>query len=284
MVKVDATPILRIKGVGEEISQIQDVVANARRNLVLMYRHDGRIHLSSSLSSLDIVATLLVKYIKRDDNPLDKDWFILSKGHAAPALYSILAEIGLIKRDELVKINDVDAVLQNHPDMGVPGVDMATGSLGQGISFAVGVATWIKLKNGRGRVFVLMGDGEQDEGQVWEAITHAAALELSNLIVIIDWNGHQLDGKTEAVKPKHYLPFVWSAIGWRVLWCDGHDLVSIVSAINEALESGKPTVIFAKTMYAYEVENGSPKMDGEEALNGDSKTNWNARRSWGDAS
>lgn len=274
--KVDATPIL--KNIGEELNQIQNVTTNARKNLVLMYRHDKHIHIVSSLSTIDIIATLLTKYIKRDVDSLNKDWLVLSKGHAAPALYATLAEIGLIPKDELIKINNINSILQNHPDVSIPGVDMSTGSLGQGISFAIGIATWIKSKNGNGRVFVIMGDGEQDEGQVWEAITHAATLKLNNLIVIIDWNGSQLDGKTEVVKPKYYLPFVWSAIGWRVLWCDGHDIVSIVSTINEALESDRPTVIFAKTVANHGVEavNENINQIVEEPLDESRAIRWNA--------
>ncbi|MEM4465416.1 MAG: 1-deoxy-D-xylulose-5-phosphate synthase N-terminal domain-containing protein [Ignisphaera sp.] len=276
MVKVDATPIL--KNIGEELNQIQNVTTNARKNLVLMYSYDKHIHIASSLSAIDIIATLLTKYIKRDVDSLNKDWLILSKGHAAPALYATLAEIGLISKEELIKINSINSILQNHPDIGVPGVDMSTGSLGQGISFAIGIATWIKLKNGNGRVFVVMGDGEQDEGQVWEAITHAATLRLSNLIVIIDWNGSQLDGETEVVKSKYYLPFVWSAIGWRVLWCDGHDIVSIVSTINEALESDRPTVIFAKTVANHGVKTVNENINQivEEPLDESRAIHWNA--------
>ncbi|MEM0005932.1 MAG: 1-deoxy-D-xylulose-5-phosphate synthase N-terminal domain-containing protein [Ignisphaera sp.] len=276
MVKVDATPIL--KNIGEELNQIQNVTTNARKNLVLMYRYDKHIHIASSLSAIDIIATLLTKYIKRGVDSLNKDWLILSKGHAAPALYATLAEIGLISKEELIKINSINSILQNHPDVGVPGVDMSTGSLGQGISFAIGIATWIKLKNGNGRVFVVMGDGEQDEGQVWEAITHAATLRLSNLIVIIDWNGSQLDGETEVVKSKYYLPFVWSAIGWRVLWCDGHDIVSIVSTINEALESDRPTVIFAKTVANHGVKTVNENINQivEEPLDESRAIHWNA--------
>ena len=117
-----------------------------------------------------------------------------------------------------------------------------------GISIAVGIAAWIKMNNGRGRVFVILGDGEQDEGQVWEAITHAPQLKLNNLIVIVDWNGYQLDGKTEEVKQKNFIPLVWRAAGWRVLWANGHNIMSLVIAIDEALESDKPTVIFAQTV------------------------------------
>ncbi len=274
--KVDASPIL--KNIGEELNQIQNIAINARKNLVLMHRCDKHIHMASSLSSIDIIAALLTKYIKRDANPLNKDWFILSKGHAAPALYAVLTEIGVIPKDELIKINSINSILQNHPDVDSPGVDMATGSLGQGLSFAIGIATWIKYRNGRGRVFVLIGDGEQDEGQIWEAITHAATLKLNNLIVIVDWNCSQLDDVTEIVKPKYYLPFVWSAIGWRVLWCDGHDVISIVSTINEALESNRPTVIFAKTIHNHGVDLNSDSLSQavEEPIDGGSTINRNA--------
>jgi transketolase len=234
--------------------------------------------MGSSLSSIDIIATLLAKYIKKDGDPLNRDWFILSKGHAAPALYAVLAEIGLIQKDEIVKINEVNSVLQNHPDISTPGVDMSTGSLGQGISFGIGIASWIKFKGGRGKVYVLMGDGEQDEGQVWEAITHAATLKLNNLIVIIDWNGFQLDGKVDEIKPKYYLPFIWRAVGWRVLWCDGHDIISIITAINEAIESDKPAVIFAKTIRGYGVKSieNSDKQAIEELIDEDDTVNGNA--------
>jgi len=276
MVKVDAVPIL--KSIDEDLIQIHNIAMNARKNLVLMHKYDKHLHMGSSLSSMDIIATLLAKYIKKNDDPLNRDWFILSKGHAAPALYAVLAEIGLIPKDEIVKINEVNSILQNHPDISTPGVDMSTGSLGQGISFGIGIASWIKFKGGRGKVYVLMGDGEQDEGQVWEAITHAAILKLNNLIVIIDWNGFQLDGRVDDIKPKHYLPFIWRAVGWRVLWCDGHDLISIITAINEAIESDKPTVIFAKTMRGYGVKSieNSDKQVIEELIDEDDTINGNA--------
>lgn len=244
MVRGDAKPILKISGLERDLEAIHRLTKNAYENVLLMYRHDKHVHLRSSLSCLTILSVLMYRYVNRDRDSLNRDWLILSKGHAAPALYAVLAELGVIPKSELPKINSLDSVLQNHTEVSIPGVDFSSGSLGQGISFAVGVAAWIKRNSGRGRVFVVMGDGEQDEGQVWEAITHAAALKLDNLIVVVDWNGVQLDGLVDEVKPKHYMPLVWKIIGWRVLWASGRDIVSLVMALDEALESDRPVVIF----------------------------------------
>lgn len=259
----DATPILD-KQI-DDVLQIKELIENARKILLSASQQEKHIHLESSLSSIEIIGTVILRYLKNNTNKLDKDWLVLSKGHAAPALYALLSEIGVIDKNEFFKINSVTSFLQNHPDISItgslPGVDVSTGSLGQGISFAVGAAAWIKRCGGRGRVFVILGDGEQDEGQVWEAITHAAVLKLDNLIVIVDFNEFQLDGPTDSVKPKNYMPFVWRTIGWRVLWCDGHDVTSIILAIEEALESDKPVVIFAKT------DKKNRKRDGK-SMNG----------------
>lgn len=249
----NATPIL--ENLSNNIAQVKEIAENARKSLLLVGRQEKHIHLESSLSSLDIIATIVTRFLRNSTNKLDKDWLILSKGHAAPALYAILSQIGVIDENELTKINSVDSILQNHPDISIPGVDMSTGSLGQGISYAVGIATWIKRRGGKGRVFVIMGDGEQDEGQVWEAITHATMLKLDNIIAIIDVNGYQLDGRTEDVKLKSYIPFVWRIVGWRVLWCDGHDVASIMLAVEGALESDRPVAIFAKTVKKVHVDN-----------------------------
>lgn len=245
MVKGDAKPIPNIREL-TKIEQLISLVEEARKNLLKMYQHDKHIHIDSSLSSLEIIATLqLLK--KPSTNPVDRDWLILSKGHAAPALYATLAELGIIPKAELTRINSIDSILQNHPELGIPGVDVSTGSLAQGLSIGVGIATWIKSAGGGGRVFVVMGDGELDEGQVWEAITHAAVLKLNNLIVIVDWNGYQHDGSVKEIKPKDYIPLVWRAIGWKVLWANGHDVVSLMIALESALNSESPVVIFAET-------------------------------------
>ena len=245
MVKGDAEPILNNREL-DEIEQLINLVEEARKDLLIMYQYDKHIHLESSLTSLEILATIHL-FKKSSENLVDRDWLILSKGHAAPALYAILAELGVIPKSELTNINSINSILQNHPEISIPGVDVSTGSLAQGLSIGVGIATWIKSVGGCGRVFVVMGDGENDEGQVWESITHAAMLNLNNLIVVIDWNGHQHDGSVRKVKPKDYLPLVWRAIGWRVLWANGHDIVSLMIAIESALKSDRPTVIFAQT-------------------------------------
>ena len=238
----DGTPIPL-----EELNKLKAIAERARRNVIRMLFYDQTIHVGSSLSSIEILTTLFFKYIREGKDPINRDWLILSKGHAAPALYAVLAEKGYISEDELWKIQDISGLLQGHPELFIPGVDMATGSLGQGLSFGVGVAQGIKMRGGTGRVFVIMGDGEQDEGEVWEAMTHAVARKLDNIIAFIEMNGFQLDDATSNVKPKEFLPDVWRAVGWKTLSCDGHDFVSLITTIDEALKAKAPVVIFAKT-------------------------------------
>jgi len=230
------------------LDKLRQVAEKARRNVIKMLFYDQTIHVGSSLSSIEILTTLIFKHIRTDSSLVNKDWLILSKGHAAPALYAVLAEKGYIKEEELWRIQDITGLLQGHPETFIPGVDMSTGSLGQGLSFGIGVATGIKMANGSGRVYVIMGDGEQDEGEIWEAMTHAVVRNLDNLIAFIEMNNFQLDGSTEEIKPKNFLPKVWEAVGWKVLNCDGHDFISITNAINEAHKASKPVVIFAKTV------------------------------------
>ncbi|MCG2909116.1 MAG: transketolase [Stygiolobus sp.] len=232
----------------EELNKLKAIAERARKNVIRMLFYDQTIHVGSSLSSIEILTTLIFRYLREGRDPINKDWLILSKGHAAPALYAVLAEKGYISEDELWKIQDISGILQGHPEIFIPGVDMATGSLGQGLSFGIGVAQGIKMRGGSGRVFVIMGDGEQDEGEVWEAMTHAVARKLDNLIAFIEINGFQLDDSTANVKPKDFLPEVWKAVGWKTLHCDGHDFGSIIGAVEEALKAKSPVVIFAKTV------------------------------------
>lgn len=240
------TPI----SLSEEILILQDIANRARERLIKVAQEYPNIHLGSSLSSIEILTVLMFKFAKkRHLDPINRDWIILSKGHAAPAYYSLLVEKGVISEEELFTIQDVHSRLQGHPEISIPEVDMSTGSLGQGLSFAIGVATGIKMLNGKGRVYVVMGDGEHDEGEVWEAITHAPVRKLDNLTAIVDMNGFQLDGKTEDIKPKEeLLPKVYEAAGWRVLKIDGHDILSLVLALEESQKSKSPSVIFAKTV------------------------------------
>jgi len=251
------------------LGDLELIASRIRNHILNMYLRDQSLHLGSSLSSVEILAVLMFKYLRRAGDPINRDWLILSKGHAAPALYAALAEAGLIPVKELEKIHDITSMLQGHPEVGIPGVDMSTGSLGQGLSFGVGVAMGIKIRGGSGRVYVVMGDGEQDEGEVWEAMTHAAARKLDNLVVIVDNNGFQLDGSTEDIKPKHYLPYVWRIVGWKVIMCDGHSIASLDRAISEALSSNMPTAIFARTVRGKgvaEIENTKIQKPGVDIV------------------
>ncbi|PWV36413.1 MAG: transketolase [Desulfurococcaceae archaeon] len=163
-------------GNGKSIEDLELLAIRIRKHILRMYLNDQSLHLGSSLSSVEILTTVVFKYLRRTGDPINRDWLILSKGHAAPALYAALAEAGLIPFEELERIHSINSILQGHPEISIPGVDMSTGSLGQGLSFGVGVATAIKIHGGSGRVYVIMGDGEQDEGEVWEAMTHAASI------------------------------------------------------------------------------------------------------------
>ncbi|MCI4455574.1 MAG: transketolase [Sulfolobus sp.] len=240
----DATPILTL----EELNRLREIAENARKNVIKMLFYDQTLHVGSSLSSIEIITLLMFKYLRFGRDPLNRDYFILSKGHAAPALYAVMAEKGFIPEDELWKIQDISSILQGHPEIFIPGVDMATGSLGQGLSFGIGIATGIKMRGGTGRVFVDMGDGEHDEGEVWEAITHAVTRKLDNLIAFVEVNNFQLDDSVDNVKPKGYLPKVYEAVGWAVFEADGHDFVSLSEALEEALKAKRPSVIFARTV------------------------------------
>ena len=210
-------------------------------------------HPGGSLSISDIMAYLYFEEMNIDPkNPKweDRDRFVLSKGHTAPALYAALALKGFFDASEISKLRQVDSFLQGHPDMkGTPGVDMTTGSLGLGISAACGMALAAKINGKDYRTYTIVGDGESQEGQVWEAAMFAAHYKLDNLCVIIDWNGLQIDGPvTEVMNPTPHDKKL-EAFGFHVISIDGHDFDQIASAINEAKTvKGKPTAIIAKTV------------------------------------
>ena len=210
-------------------------------------------HPGGSLSIADILAVLYGEEMRH--NPSAPDWaerdrFVLSKGHCAPALYAALSEVGYFSPDELKTLRHMGSRLQGHPDMkGVPGVDMSTGSLGQGISAACGMALSAKLQQKDYRVYSIVGDGESEEGQVWEAAMFAAHYKLDNLCVFLDLNGLQIDGPvTEVMNPTpHDTKF--EAFGWHVITISAHDFDQIRSALKEAKETkGKPTVIIATSI------------------------------------
>ena len=210
-------------------------------------------HPGGSLSIADILAYLYFEKMNVDPknpNDPDRDRFVLSKGHTAPALYAALALKGYFPKEEIAKLRQVDSFLQGHPDMKhTPGVDMTTGSLGLGISAACGMALSGKINNKNYRVYTAVGDGESQEGQVWEACMFAAHYKLDNLCVIIDWNGLQIDGPiVEVMNPTPYDKKL-EAFGFNVISIDGHDFEQIEAAFAAAEAcKGKPTAIIATTV------------------------------------
>lgn len=213
----------------------------------------GSGHPGGSLSAADILTALYFKEMRIDpQNPRmeGRDKFILSKGHATPGIYSTLAERGFFKKEMLLTFRKLGSPLQGHPDMvKVPGIEMSTGSLGQGISASVGMAMAGKMDGDPGRIFVLLGDGELQEGLVWEAFMAASHFKLDNLVAIIDWNGLQIDGKNEDVMNVAPIEDKLRSFGWETVMIDGHDFEEIFTAFEKiGTFEGKPFAIIARTI------------------------------------
>ena len=230
------------------------IKANEARILGLTMVHDAASgHPGGSMSCLDLVTALYFNVMHVDtQNPQDpdRDRFVMSKGHCSPALYPVLALRGFFPVDDLHILRRIDGHMSGHVEMHhVRGVDMSTGSLGQGVSAAVGMALGGKLNHKDYRVYAVMGDGELDEGQGWEAFMSAAKYKLDNLCVIVDVNGLQIDGATKDVMPLEPLDQKFAAFGFHVITINGHDFDQILSAYQEAAATkGQPTVILAKTV------------------------------------
>ena len=210
-------------------------------------------HLGGSFSAMDLLTVLYQNVMQvdpADPSDPDRDRFVLSKGHCTPALYPPLALRGYFPTEELKLFRSVNGHMSGHAEMHhVKGVDMSTGSLGQGISAAVGMALAGKLDRKNYRVYTLLGDGEIEEGQVWEAAMSAAKFHLDNLCAIVDVNGLQIDGATADVMPSEPLDKKWEAFGWHVISCDGHDYQAIEAAFEQARAvKGQPTVLLARTV------------------------------------
>ena len=210
-------------------------------------------HIGGSLSAMDILTELYFEQLRVDpERPQapERDRFVMSKGHCTPALYSILALRGYFPEKQLELFRSIEGHMSGHPDMvHVPGVDMSTGSLGQGLSVAVGMALAGKLDKKDYRVYAVMGDGEIEEGQIWEAAMSAAKYKLDNLCGIVDVNGLQIDGRTADVMPSEPLDAKFAAFGWNVIKADGHDFGSLRAALAAAkAEKDRPSVILAKTV------------------------------------
>ncbi len=231
---------------------------NVKKNIIKMVHAAGSGHPGGSLSGTSVLTYLFfegMNFSKDNADSNKRDRFVLSKGHASPLLYAILAEKGVLTQEQLLTFRQVDSIMQGHPNMEyVPGVDMSTGSLGQGISCAVGMALANKLDNSEHRVYALLGDGECQEGQVWEALMSAAHYKLNNLCAVLDYNGLQIDGNiTDVLNPE---PFdsKFASFGWNVVVIDGHDFTQIEDAFNQAKAcEDKPTMIIAKTIKGHGV-------------------------------
>ena len=259
--------------------ELKEMAKRLRRHVISMIATAGSGHPGGSLSAADIVAALYFRVLRhKPENPQwqDRDRFILSKGHAAPILYAALAEAGYFPLTELATLRKLDSRLQGHADAKLtPGVEMSSGSLGMGLSFAIGVALAARLDSKAHQTYVLLSDGECEEGQTWEAALSAAHFNLDNITAIVDCNGMQLSGWTRDIM--NLEPFVekWQAFGWHTIDIDGHDLNQILSACQGAQKmKGKPTVIVARTVKG----KGVSFMENNVAFHGKAPTPEEAER------
>jgi len=233
--------------------ELQKIANQVRQGIVTAVHSAKSGHPGGSLSAADIITYLYFAEMNIDSgNPKksDRDRFVLSKGHVAPALYSVLAHKGYFPVEDLETLRKVGSYLQGHPDMkGTPGVDMSSGSLGQGISVAVGMALSAKLSGDSYRVYTLLGDGEIQEGQVWEAAMFAGHRKLDNLVVIVDNNGLQIDGDVKDVCSPYPIDKKFEAFNFHTINADAHDFDSLAAAFEEARQTkGMPTAIVAKSI------------------------------------
>jgi len=239
--------------VNETVAVLQKKARKLRVDIIKTLHRSQSGHTGGSLSVIDLVTTLY--YHKMRHNPADPKWpgrdrFVLSKGHAAPAQYVALADCGYFPAEDLTMLRQLGSHLQGHPDSkGTPGVEVCTGSLGQGLSMANGMALALRLDKSASRVYAILGDGELQEGQVWEALMAASHYKLDNLCVMIDANGLQIDGEVAKVMNVEPIPEKLQAFGCHVIEIDGHDIAQIVAALDAAEQvKGKPTAIVARTV------------------------------------
>ncbi len=234
--------------------KLESIARKLRRSIITMIAEAGSGHPGGSLSAVEILTALYFGGVLRYDpqNPKwpERDRFILSKAHACPVLYAALAEAGYFPEEELLTFRKLNSRLQGHAHIKTPGVEMSGGSLGQGLSFGIGTALAARLDNRPTRTYVLLGDGECDEGQVWEAAMSAAHYKVDNLVAFVDRNGIQNDRWVTEVMELEPLPDKWRAFGWHVLEvADGHSIGQILAALDEASQTkGRPTVIIARTV------------------------------------
>lgn len=234
-------------------AQLKEKTRELRIDMLTMLAEAGSGHPGGSMSSIDMLTVLYNKIMKHDPkNPTwdERDRFVLSKGHVCPGLYTVLADCGYYDKKELMTLRKFGSILQGHPYMEkTPGLDVSSGSLGQGLSVAVGMALAGRMDKDSTRVYCLVGDGESQEGQIWEAAMAAGHYKLDNLCCIYDFNGLQIDGKIENVMDVNPIKDKWVAFNWNVIELDGHNMKEIEDAFIKAREfKGKPSVLLAKTV------------------------------------
>ncbi len=239
-------------GPPQTVAELEQTAKDLRRLVIKMLCEAKSGHPGGSLSSADIVTALYFRIMKHDSqNPdwAERDRFIMSKGHAVPIVYAAMSRTGYFPEDELMTLRKIDSRLQGHPSVkDLPGLEASTGSLGQGLSIGLGMALANRMDGLDGTVYVVLGDGEIQEGQVWEAAMTSAHYKADNLVAILDRNGFQLDGTTDEIMNVDPLVEKWEAFGWRVLSIDGHDMKQVVDALETAADPGRPTAIVAETV------------------------------------
>jgi len=245
--------------INAQIKQLEDKAKGIRRLIIQMLAEAGSGHPGGSLSATDLITCLyfgrladaspLMRYNPQDPHWLDRDRFHMSKGHCCPLWYAVLAESGYFPQRELLKLRKFGCFLQGHPDRRTPGVEVASGSLGQGLSVSLGMALAAKIDKKAYRVYCLMGDGEIQEGNIWEAAMAAAHYRCDNICAMLDYNGFQIDGRTKDIMNLEPLVDKWQAFGWNTIEIDGHNMREILSAYLAAMETkNKPTIIIAHTI------------------------------------
>jgi transketolase len=236
----------------DQIKELQKKASEIRKSIVQMIACAGSGHPGGSLSAADLITALFFCVLRHDPkNPKwpQRDRFHMSKGHCCPLWYAVLAECGYFPKEKLNTLRKLGSILQGHPDRRTPGVEVASGSLGQGLSVALGMSLASRIDKIDNRIYVLLGDGEIQEGNVWEAAMACSHFKCDNLCAILDYNGFQIDGKVCSVMGLEPLALKWQAFGWHTIEINGHDPRQILNAYEEAKTiKGKPSIIIAKTV------------------------------------
>ena len=239
-----------------DIEKIEDIANRIRIHVVKMIAQSGVGHVGGSMSIAEILSVLY--FYELNINNLscgDRDRFILSKGHGCPAFYAVLSELGYVEKESLQTLHEIDSPFQMHPEYGCcPGVEMSTGALGQGLSAGIGMALGARIRKKQFRVYVIIGDGESNEGQVWEAALCAGKFKLDNLTAILDYNKFALSDRVSQVMPLEPVVDKWKSFGWHVIEADGHSVKDLIRAFNEVRKiKNKPCIIVAHTVKGFRV-------------------------------